>query len=76
MSTVYQWFGLKTIRTVFFCFGLKTSGDGFTSKPVTMVSWLGVKIGSYDGDLDLKITMTVSWFRLQNQTGFGLLIAP
>jgi hypothetical protein len=47
---VRQWFGLKTIRTVFqfdlktggdgfSCFGLKTSGGGF--------SGLGLKTGSY-----------------------------
>jgi hypothetical protein len=28
------------------------------------------------GDLGLKITATVSWFGLQNQAGFGLLVAP
>jgi hypothetical protein len=28
------------------------------------------------GDLDLKITATVFWFRPQNQVGFGLLVAP
>jgi hypothetical protein len=27
-------------------------------------------------DLCLKITMTVSWFRPQNQAGFGLSVAP
>jgi hypothetical protein len=27
-------------------------------------------------DLDLKITATVSWFGPQNQTGYGLLVAP
>jgi hypothetical protein len=28
------------------------------------------------GDLGLKITATVSWFRPQNQVGFGLSVAP
>jgi hypothetical protein len=28
------------------------------------------------GDLDLKITATVSWFGPQNQVGFDLLVAP
>jgi hypothetical protein len=27
-------------------------------------------------DLGLKITVTVSWFRPQNQAGFGLSVAP
>jgi hypothetical protein len=27
------------------------------------------------GDLNLKITATVSWFGLQNQAGFGLSVA-
>jgi hypothetical protein len=28
------------------------------------------------GDLELKITTTVSWFGPQNQVGFGLSVAP
>jgi hypothetical protein len=28
------------------------------------------------GDLSLKITVTVSWFEPQNQTGFGLSVVP
>jgi hypothetical protein len=28
------------------------------------------------GDLDIKITATVSWFEPQNQAGFGLSVAP
>jgi hypothetical protein len=34
---------------------------------------LGLKTCS---DLGLKITATVSWFRPQNQAGFGLSVAP
>jgi hypothetical protein len=38
---------------------------------------LGLKTGSYRfGDLELKITMMVSWFGPQNQADFGLSIAP
>jgi hypothetical protein len=37
---------------------------------------LGLKTGSYRfGDLGLKITAMVSWFRPQNHAGFGLLVA-
>jgi hypothetical protein len=36
-----------------------------------------LKIGSFGfGDLSLKITVTVSWFRPQNEVGFGLSVAP
>jgi hypothetical protein len=38
---------------------------------------LGLKINSYGfDDLDLKISMMVSWFWPQNQACFGLSIAP
>jgi hypothetical protein len=37
---------------------------------------LGLKTGSYGfGDLGLKITAMVSWFRPQNHAGFGLSVA-
>jgi hypothetical protein len=62
---------------------------GLASKPVVSFlvetqnqggggfSDLGLKTGSYRfGDLDLKITATVSWFEPQNQAGFGLSVAP
>jgi hypothetical protein len=35
---------------------------------------LGFKPAIWFGDLDLKITATVSWFVRQNQTDFGLLV--
>jgi hypothetical protein len=51
------------------------------------VSWLSLKTKVVDGfpvwasnrqlwfgDLDLKITATVSWFKPQNQVGFGLSV--
>jgi hypothetical protein len=38
---------------------------------------LSLKTGSYGfSDLELKITMMVSWFGPQNQADFGLSIAP
>jgi hypothetical protein len=38
---------------------------------------LGLKTGIYGfGDIDLKITTTVSWFGPQNQASFGLSVAP
>jgi hypothetical protein len=53
-----------------------------------LVSWLslktnvveGFRFGSQNrqlrfGDLDIKITVTVSWFEPQNQVGFGLSVA-
>jgi hypothetical protein len=44
-------------------------GEGFPG--------LGLKIGNYGfGDLGLKINLTVSWFEPQNQTDFGLSVAP
>jgi hypothetical protein len=43
-------------------------GGGFSS--------LGLKTGSYVGDLGIKITATVSLFEPQNQAGFGLLVVP
>jgi hypothetical protein len=63
--------------------------SGLTSKPVTTVSLsLPSKLAAWVsqfglqnrqlrfGDLDLKITVTVSWFRHQNQAGFGLSVVP
>jgi hypothetical protein len=41
------------------------------------VSWFGSQNRQlWFGDLGLKITATASWFRPQNQAGFGLLITP
>jgi hypothetical protein len=38
---------------------------------------LSLKTGCYGfGDLDLKITATVSWFGHQNKAGFGLSVVP
>jgi hypothetical protein len=63
---VWQWFDLKTIGTVF---------SGFASKPMVMISpslvlKLVAQVSCFGpqnqqlrfGDLDLKITATVSWF--------------
>jgi hypothetical protein len=45
------------------------------------MSWRVSRFGPQDrhlsfGDLGLKITTSVSWFESQNQTGFGLSVAP
>jgi hypothetical protein len=42
--------------------------EGFLFVPQNQQLWFG--------DLDLKITATVSWFGPQNQAGFGLSVAP
>jgi hypothetical protein len=54
-----------------------TVSPGLGSKPVGS----GFRFGPENwqlqfGDLDLKITATVSWFGPQNQAGYGLLVAP
>jgi hypothetical protein len=51
--------------------------SGLASKPVSQVSWFGPQNQQLRfGDLGLKITATVSYFRPQNHAGFGLSIAP
>jgi hypothetical protein len=91
MATVYQWFSLKTTmtvcqwfdlkitRTVFFDLALKLMATvflGLASKLVAQVSRFGPSNRQLRfGDLDLKITMTVSWFAPQIQLGDGLSVA-
>jgi hypothetical protein len=79
-STICEWFGLKTTRTVFSDLASKpvaTVFSGLATKPVATVSRVGPQNRQIRfGDLGLKITMTISWFGPQNQEGFGLLIAP
>jgi hypothetical protein len=48
--------------------GLKTGSNG-------LVIWAS-KSPQWFGDLGLKITMTVSWFGIQNHADFDLLIVP
>jgi hypothetical protein len=62
---------------------------GLASKPVAMVSpglaskpmamgfpvWASKPVAEF-GDLDLKITLMISWFGPQNQTSCGLSVAP
>jgi hypothetical protein len=51
-SMVYQWFGLKTTRTVFFNLASKpvaTIFSGLASKPVATVSWLSLKTKVVEG---------------------------
>jgi hypothetical protein len=80
MSMLCEWFGLKTTRTVFF--GLTSNPvvmvfSGLASKPVAQVSRFKLQNQQLRfGDLGIKITATVSWFVPQNQSGFGLLVAP
>jgi hypothetical protein len=79
-STVYQWFGLKTTRTVSSSLTSKsmtTVSLGLTSKPVARVSRFVLQNMQLQfGDLDLKITVVVFLFGPQNQADFGLLDAP
>jgi hypothetical protein len=66
--TIFSGLTLKLVVTVF---------SGLTSKSVARISQLGPQNRQlrFD-DLCLKITVTVSWFRPQNQAGFGLSVAP
>jgi hypothetical protein len=72
-------FGLKTCCDGFWQFDLKTCvtvSSGLASKPAVTASWFGPhnRRLRFD-DFGLKITVLVSWFELQNQAGFGLLVA-
>jgi hypothetical protein len=85
-------FGFKIIGTVCKWFGIKTTGTVspyLGSKPVVTVSQFGAQnrwckvfqFGAQNrqlrfGGLGLKITLTVSWFSLQSQEGYGWSIAP
>jgi hypothetical protein len=66
-----MWYG-------FFQFGLKTGGDdffGLTLKPRVMVFRFGPQNRQlWFGDLSLRIIAMFSWFRSQNQAGFGLSV--
>jgi hypothetical protein len=77
-STIYQWFGLKTTGTVFSSLASKlvvTVSSDLTSKSMAQVFRFGSQNRQLRfGDLGLKITASVSWFRAQNQVGFGLSI--
>jgi hypothetical protein len=54
-----------------------TVSGGLASKPVMTVFQFGLQNRQlWFGDLDPKITATVSWFGPQNQTGFGMSVAP
>jgi hypothetical protein len=59
---------LKLVATVFF---------GLVSKPVARVFQFGPQNRQiWFGDLGIKITVTVSWFGIQNQTGFSFSVTP
>jgi hypothetical protein len=77
---VYEWFGLKTTQTVFSDLASKPVTmvfSGLASKPVGRVSRFGPQNRQLRFvDLNLKITVTVSWFGPQNQAGFGLSVVP
>jgi hypothetical protein len=64
----FLWFCLKTGGDSFLRFGLKTGGLGFSGGASEPTLWFG--------DLGIKITVTVSWFGLPNQSGFSLSVAP
>jgi hypothetical protein len=51
--------------------------DGLASKPATMIFQFEPQNWRLQfGDLDIKITATVSWFVYQNQADFALLVVP
>jgi hypothetical protein len=80
MSMLCEWFGLKTTQTVFSGLASKPVVmvfSGLASKPVAQVFRFKLQNQQLRfGDLGIKITATVSWFVPQNQSGFGLLVAP
>jgi hypothetical protein len=56
---------------------MATVSPGLASKPLARVSRFGPQNWQlWFGDLGLKITVMISWFGCQNQTGFGLSVAP
>jgi hypothetical protein len=56
---------------------MATVSPGLASKPLARVSRFGPQNWQlWFGDLGLKITVIVSWFGSQNQTDFGLSVAP
>jgi hypothetical protein len=56
---------------------IATVSPGLASKPLARVSRFGRQNWQlWFGDLGLKITVMVFWFGSQNQTGFGLSVAP
>jgi hypothetical protein len=87
-----SWFGLKAKVHSLSMVWPQTNGSGFlvwpqnqgrrfvsclASKPLGRVSWFGPQNWQLRfGDLELKITTTVSLFRPQNQAGYGLSVAP
>jgi hypothetical protein len=82
MATVFEWFGLKTTRTVFTGLASKpaatvsaglaskpvvTVSDGLASKSAATVFWFGRQNWQlWFGDLGIKITATVFLFVPQN----------
>jgi hypothetical protein len=70
----------KPVVTVSPCLASKpvvTVSLDLTSKSVARVSQFGHQNQQFRfGDLFLKITMTVSWFRTQNQKDYGLSVTP
>jgi hypothetical protein len=72
------WFSFKIKVDCFSRFGLKTDGYsscGFALKPVAWVFRFGPQNWQlWFDNLAHKITVTVSWFGLQNQVGGGLSV--
>jgi hypothetical protein len=79
VATVFSDLASKPVVTIFSGLALKlvtTVSPSLASKPVARVSLFGPQNWQLRfGDLDLKITTKVSWFRHQNQAGFGLSVA-
>jgi hypothetical protein len=78
--TVFSGLTSKPVATVFSDLASKpmtTVSPGLASKSVATVSRFGPQNRQlrFD-DLALKITLTVSWFRFQNQACFGLSVTP
>jgi hypothetical protein len=72
-----SWLSLKTKVVGLVSKPLGRFVSGLASKPLGrfLVVWPQNRQLQF-GDLGLKIIMTVSWFVPQNQSGFGLSVAP
>jgi hypothetical protein len=79
VATVFSSLALKLVATISIGLASKLA-VGFLVEPQNQggggFPGLGLKTGSYRfGDLSLKITAMVSWFRPQNHASFGLSVA-
>jgi hypothetical protein len=80
IATVFSSLASKLVATV--SLGLASKPEvGFLVEPQNQGGRRFSRFGPQNrqlcfGDLGLKISATVSWFRPQNQVGFGLSVAP